>query len=861
MEEKIINEISPNTMVKIHHINKYYKSGDETIHALKDISIDLPYKGLVFIIGQSGCGKSTLLNLLGGLDKPNDGKIYIEGADFTSFKKSELNSYLNSYIGFVFQEYNILKDLNLYDNIALSLEIQNVPKKEIKRRTNEIIEKVGLSELKHRKINQLSGGQRQRIAVARALIKNPKMIIADEPTGNLDSVTGEAIFDLLKKLSNDRLVVIVSHDIDSAYKYGDRIIKIDDGSLISDELLNNGVVVNTITYDDSFVPDNYASKKVKTVKTITNSNDSLELIKVATPLKTSLKLSLKNINHKKFRFILMMIICALSLTFLSFVVELNGDVIRQNVYTSIENDYIYADILDKVELSSDYIKSSVYDDYIGTHLSADKASDVKDKVKGLNIHEYMATSIPLADNFRLSNSFYTGEIEYLTRYDSTNTYKLMVGRTPKEDQHEIMITDYIVASFKNFAIIDRDLSYYELLGRTITLASDTKYMIVGIIDTNYELYTSLITQDKVDDTNKLYYSYLNEYKMMNTVYLNSNDYKQETNVVLTKMNLSKSTITANITSTRRSQEITTDISTYTITSNHVDIKTLPYDITLDYVVGRNVDNDAYEIVVPYTLLSKMYLLQAGEPSSASQYWRVWELQASNKKVKLNIVNGNNVVSVEAEIVGVTESNNYTIQVSQKIMEFVHDNGPKNNASLLAEMSIVPSTAWNQFKTAYKHGYLIDLFKYKADIDAYEVSPFINLLSKAGLFVFAIFTIGILWTIVTLDIVDSKREIGIMRSIGLSGAKVSLIYVIQTSIICLFSYILSLVLSNFTINIYSGTITDSLNLIKMPMYMMTYRSPLILISFLIGISVVALAYPLIKIMSQRIIDVINEREDL
>ena len=861
--------INSDVLVKIHHINKYYKSGDETIHALKNVSMDLPKTGLVFITGPSGCGKSTLLNLLGGLDMPNDGKIYIEGADFTKFSKKQLNSYLNSYMGFVFQEYNILKDLNLYDNIALSLEIENVPRKEIKRRTNEIIEKVGLKELKKRKINQLSGGQRQRIAVARALVKNPKMIIADEPTGNLDSVTGSQIFDLLKELSQDILVVVVTHDIESAQIYGDRIISIDDGMIVSDisKPFDNPTIN---TYDDSFNPDNYVANTVEVTKLNKESDSSsLKLIKTKAPITTSLKLSLKNINHKKFRFILMMFICAFSLAFLSFVVELNGDKIRQNVYTSITNDYVYADILDKVEFPDDYVKSSIYDDYIGTQLSAGSYNDVKEAVPNLNIHEYMSTSIEISDKFRLINSFYTGYIEYLAKYSPSNTYKLLAGRTPKENKNEVMITDYVVAMFKNFAIFDINLEYNEIIGKTIKLASDTDYMIVGIVDTNYELYTSFITQSVIDDTNKLYYSYLNEYKMMNTVYLNETDYLTEINVVLPTLNLSRSTIEASVTSTyRHNNEITTDIKSYTLTTKNVDIKTLPIDEENNYVVGRQVDHDAYEMVVPYSLLKNMYNLQSGEPSDYYDYMVAWEWRTNNwydesktKVVTLNIVNNNQTHSIDIKVVGVTEENSRIVQVSQKVIEFVYANGPKNNASLLAEMSMVPETAYKQFKAAYKNGYIIDLFKYKDDIESYEVSPFINLLSKAGLFIFAVFTIGILWTIVTIDIVDSKKEIGTLRSIGISGGKVSLIYIFQTAIICTLAYILSLILANIAINIYSNTIYDSLNLIKMPMYMLTYRSPLILLGFLIIITFVALAYPLFRIMSQKIIDVINEREDI
>ena len=223
-------------MVRLENVNKYYQSGSEKIHAIKNLNITFPDKGLVFILGPSGCGKSTLLNMLGGLDKPDDGTIYIEDRDLKSFSTNDLNNYLNSYLGFVFQEYNILKDLNLYQNISLPLEMQNYPKKEIKERVDNILVEVGLDAYRKRKINQLSGGQRQRIAIARALIKEPKMIIADEPTGNLDATTSESIFEIFKKLSKDRLIIIVSHDDESAYKFGDRIIHISDGELVKQKL-------------------------------------------------------------------------------------------------------------------------------------------------------------------------------------------------------------------------------------------------------------------------------------------------------------------------------------------------------------------------------------------------------------------------------------------------------------------------------------------------------------------------------------------------------------------------------------------------------------------------------------------------
>lgn len=224
-------------MIKINNINKYYKSGNETIHVIKNLSYTFPDTGLVFILGPSGSGKSTLLNLLGGLDNPDSGEIYIEDTLMSSFTSSMRNSYLNSYLGFVFQEYNILKDLSLKDNITLSLEIQGIKKRIVKDKLAKILKDVELEGLEKRKVYQLSGGQKQRIAIARALIKEPKMIIADEPTGNLDSETSTNIFNIFKRISSNCLVIIVTHDEESAYKYADKILRISpDGSYQTEDL-------------------------------------------------------------------------------------------------------------------------------------------------------------------------------------------------------------------------------------------------------------------------------------------------------------------------------------------------------------------------------------------------------------------------------------------------------------------------------------------------------------------------------------------------------------------------------------------------------------------------------------------------
>lgn len=220
-------------MLEAIHLTKVYKTkGGADTKALDDISIVFPEKGMVFLLGKSGSGKSTLLNVCGGLDAPTSGAILVKGKSSDKFSQSDFDSYRNTYVGFIFQEYNILNEFTVEDNIALALELQGKPKD--KKVIADLLEQVDLTGYAKRKPNTLSGGQKQRIAIARALVKSPEIIMADEPTGALDSATGKQVFDTLKKLSKEKLVIVVSHDRDFAEMYGDRIIELKDGKILSD---------------------------------------------------------------------------------------------------------------------------------------------------------------------------------------------------------------------------------------------------------------------------------------------------------------------------------------------------------------------------------------------------------------------------------------------------------------------------------------------------------------------------------------------------------------------------------------------------------------------------------------------------
>ena len=220
-------------MLEVVNLTKIYQTkGGARVKALDNVTVRFPDRGMVFLLGKSGSGKSTLLNLCGGLDSPSSGEIIVKGRSSRNFSQSDFDSYRNTFVGFIFQEYNILNEFTVEDNIALALELQGKPKD--RAAIAALLEQVDLTGYAKRKPNTLSGGQKQRIAIARALVKSPEIIMADEPTGALDSATGKQVFDTLKKLSQDKLVLVVSHDREFAEQYGDRVIELKDGRIISD---------------------------------------------------------------------------------------------------------------------------------------------------------------------------------------------------------------------------------------------------------------------------------------------------------------------------------------------------------------------------------------------------------------------------------------------------------------------------------------------------------------------------------------------------------------------------------------------------------------------------------------------------
>lgn len=303
-------------MLQLKNISKTYKSkkGIEC-QALKDVSLSFGEKGLTFLLGKSGCGKITLLNILGGLDSYSSGDMLYNGFAIQR-DEAALNEYRNSHIGFVFQDYNLIDEFTVEQNIDVALSLQNG--KDADNLIKTALKTVGLEGSEKKYPSELSGGQKQRVAIARALIKNSDIILADEPTGNLDSETGKDIFNILKQVSHDKLVIVVTHDRESAEKYGDRIVELQDGKIISD----SAPVEESISWEKDKAQDKTRFSRLKT--------------------SLALKMSFHNLGKRKIRFLITAVIAVLSVfitglgqMFLAFMPE------QGIVETCVENQWRY----------------------------------------------------------------------------------------------------------------------------------------------------------------------------------------------------------------------------------------------------------------------------------------------------------------------------------------------------------------------------------------------------------------------------------------------------------------------------------------------------------------------------------------
>ena len=480
-------------MLEIKHIKKSYKTGDFVQKALNDVSIQFRQNEFVAILGPSGSGKTTLLNVLGGLDHYDSGDLIINGKSTKNFKAADWDAYRNNSVGFIFQSYNLIGHISIQDNVEMALALSNVKKKERRKRAREALKSVGLLEHAHKRPNQLSGGQMQRVAIARSLVNNPDIILADEPTGALDSNTSKQIMDLIQKIASDKLVIMVTHNQDLAYQYATRVIEVKDGKVVSDS--------NPLTKEEqeeeqyklkktkmSFMEalylsfNNIMTKKGRTL--ITAFASSIGIIGIA------LILSLSNgfdLQIDKFeRGILSAMPIMISKQSMDLdeesLVQLTGE--EQEKYpdkqTVIPKDNALESLVHQNKINDDYI------DYI-ENISSDLVYGVSyTKMTALNVLTEHDGEVSVADTQDISFSALPKSLDENTPNAAMEAYyDILAGTLPQKKEDIVLIVDASnrvnteILQLLGFDTMD-EIPFDEIIGKTIKVAlNDDFYVKMG----------------------------------------------------------------------------------------------------------------------------------------------------------------------------------------------------------------------------------------------------------------------------------------------------------------------------------------------------------------------------------------------
>lgn len=323
-------------MLELREIVKEYYTQDETVRALKGVSVKFRESEFVSILGPSGCGKTTLLNIVGGLDRYTSGDLIINGKSTTKFTDKDWDTYRNHSIGFVFQSYNLIPHQTVLENVELALTLSGVKAAERRERAKAVLEKVGLGSKINARPNQLSGGQMQRVAIARALINNPDILLADEPTGALDSKTSVQIMDLLKEISSEMLIIMVTHNPELAEKYSSRIIRLLDGELVGDDNPVSDEEAAEIIKADEEKEAKLAAESADAANGATIKPVKEKKKRTSMSFLTALSLSFKNLLTKKTRTLLVSFAGSIGIIGIAIILSLSSGF--QNYINGVQRD-------------------------------------------------------------------------------------------------------------------------------------------------------------------------------------------------------------------------------------------------------------------------------------------------------------------------------------------------------------------------------------------------------------------------------------------------------------------------------------------------------------------------------------------
>ena len=522
-------------MLDLREVNKTYTiNKNENCVAIKGVNLSLPSCGMVFVLGKSGSGKSTLLNLIGGLDVCDGGDILVNNKSLASFTKKQLDAYRNTCVGFVFQECNMLEDFSVFDNILLALNLQN--REEDHKKVNEILKELKIEDIKDRKPSEISGGQKQRVAIARAIVKNPNIILCDEPTGNLDSSLGKDIFKILKKLSKNKLVLVVSHDIEFANKYADRVIELSDGKVVKDKCCcnnekieflekeihipkNKALSSNEIAKINTHISKNNSKIVLKTPKSVkykenkeNKENNNLNLNQYRISFKYACKVAIKNLKIKPLRLLFTVLLMIVSMSLFGLGQIFNSYNIIESSVKSFYNNDIKNIVLKQGEFSStfnSFNNNTEKDISLQSIMAIDNAFDgdinylYSAKFQFGKITEENILSTILSAVGKNLVSPYVSKTNGIVVVDENKIGDLLkdyeiLGVYPGINSNRVAITDYFADCLIKQRIIqdktgDLIIDYDDILNNTICDILGFNLDISAIIKTNYkEKYKDLL---------------------------------------------------------------------------------------------------------------------------------------------------------------------------------------------------------------------------------------------------------------------------------------------------------------------------------------------------------------------------------
>ena len=787
-------------MLELRNVNKTYVSSKKNkVEALKEVNLEFKTKGLNFILGASGSGKSTLLNLIGGIDKPTSGEILING-NKVGEKELPLDEYRGNYISFIFQDFNLLPNLTIYDNIGI---VYGKNEEGIKERIEKILKAVGLEGYENRYPNELSGGQIQRVAIARALAKESSIILADEPTGNLNKENSENVCDILKQISKEKLVIVVSHNEELANKYGDRIIRIEDGKIIKDEELNK-IEITEIKFKEN-------------VHKFSNKN--------------IIKLAIKNIFEKKVRFIISILSIIISFSILSLSLSV----------AFFDRPYVDSINIKNNNIQSYIIESNNYEKSVRLYKS------VADKVTQTNGLEYIRNGVIKSINQVISMGY-----DLYPNYHEIDDESIIL---PDYELYDYVAYDKLHYISNDEVVKKKELKFDDI--DKYYIYTDDKYYIAGVYKTfRYENLDNenIYNQDKEDSSKAfgnrseeiIFYTSGGKYDTNLTIKTALGKDKDKYRFVTEYKKLRKRSPTIifmNIYGPRNIEyfndtnygELSLDLYPK---DNEIYISLSIYNEifgekhSLEYYIGYSRE----KVINSPTYINEIINIEFSENKKDG---------SPGKSIQLNnlVIKGIIIDDVSNDSILVSPS------VKAKISDFMIDQS----------MVIKTSSVDNQYKflkSIYKKYGLYANYCYTTKLKLLNDNLDTARLIFKVLMPITIILIVLINTIVISQIVKAKdKENGILRAIGVKKSSILNIYLVQNIIMIFISFIMSLLISVAFIYLMNNkVVNDYSKTIKIIIFRWQYGVVMVLLTIIVNLII---SYgSLYKAVSKNPVDVIR-----